>query len=179
MFYKGGEVIYDQFHPLKFIWFWVSLHRNGKVLGILPLRGGVALFPKVNVKILPFFCENQKCSLWPKMQNKHQIFFVNRMSQKGGVGGGPAIWENSQKMSFFFWTSPLMSIWQSKAMWQCKWLNLVDNFGAHASGATYRPKFKPMQVAQIGEPTVNWWKWHPLVTKFVTDASTAIRWPNL
>ena len=49
------NVISDQFYPLKFIWFWVSLRRYGKkrsVLGILPLRGGGPLFPKVNVRIV-------------------------------------------------------------------------------------------------------------------------------
>ena len=30
------------------------------------------------------------------------------MSQKGGVGGGPAIWEKFPKKKPFFWTSPLM-----------------------------------------------------------------------
>ena len=34
------------------------------------------------------FFEEQKCSLGSKMQNKHQIFFMKRGSQKGGVGGG-------------------------------------------------------------------------------------------
>ena len=57
--------------------------------------------------------------------------------------------------------------------------NLVDNFGTHANGATCWRKFKLMQVVPLGEPKVNWckwWKWHSLVIKFVTDASTANRW---
>ena len=71
MFSIQGEVISDQFYPLKFIWFWVSLHHYGKVLGILPLRGGVALFPKVNVKIFTFLWifPIMRGEGWPESQN--------------------------------------------------------------------------------------------------------------
>ena len=37
----------------------------------------------------------------------------------------------------------------NRAMWQCKWLNLVDNFGTNASSATWWPNFKLMQVMKI------------------------------
>ena len=60
----------------------------GKVLGIFALEGGGPLFPKVNVKIVTkyqLFGENQKCSLWPKMQNKpSKNFNYYRGSQKEG-----------------------------------------------------------------------------------------------
>ena len=72
-----------------------------------------------------------------------------------------------------------MPIWQSKAMWQCKWLNLVDNFGTHASGATWWPNFKLMQVVPSDEPIVNWCKWRPLVAKFVTEASIPTGIPDI
>ena len=32
----------------------------------------------------------------------------------------------------------------TKAMWQCKWCNLVANFGTNASGDTWSPIFEPM-----------------------------------
>ena len=40
------------------------------------------------------------------MQNKHYFFFVNRISQKGGVGGDPAIWEKFPKNVVFFLDKP-------------------------------------------------------------------------
>ena len=39
-----------------------------------------------------FFCEDQKCSLGPKMQNSFNFFFQNRVFPKGG-GGGSDVWE--------------------------------------------------------------------------------------
>ena len=43
-----------------------------------------------------------------------------------------------------------MIIGQSKAMWQCKWPNLVANFRTNASGATWWPNLELMQVAPSG-----------------------------
>ena len=36
----------------------------------------------------------------------------------------------------------MMPIWPSKAMWQCNWLNMVDNFGTNASGTTWWARFE-------------------------------------
>ena len=107
MFYTGGEAISDQFHPLKFICFWVSLHRYGKVLGILPLRGGASSYSQKQMSKYWFFCENQKCSLWPKCKINTKKIFVNRMSPRGGGGGGPGHLGQIPKKCRFFWTSPL------------------------------------------------------------------------
>ena len=41
----------------------------------------------------------------------------------------------------------MMPIWQSKVMWQWKWLNLVDNFGNNANGATWWTNSQLKQVA--------------------------------
>ena len=81
MFYNRGEVISDQFDHLKVIGFRVSVVLFGKktaktgLFGNFFLEGGGGgpLFPNVYVRILTkseHFCENQKCFLGPKMQNK-------------------------------------------------------------------------------------------------------------
>ena len=38
----------------------------------------------------------------------------------------------------------IMPIGQSKAMWQCKWRNLVANFGTNARDITWWPNFEPI-----------------------------------
>ena len=113
MFYKGGMVISDQIVHL------IIIHRYSTIvalilchnkirhyLGIFPKRGGRGSpIPKTGCKNVTqnvIFCENQKCSLWPKMQNKHSIFFCKQDVPKGGVGGGPTIWEKFPKNVVFF-----------------------------------------------------------------------------
>ena len=41
-----------------------------------------------------------------------------------------------------------MLIGQSKEMWQCKWPNLVANFGTYTSGAIWWPHLELIQVAK-------------------------------
>ena len=54
-------------------------------------------------------------------------------------------------------------------MWQCKLLNLVDNFGTNAS----------RHHLISGGKIWNSCKWCHLVVKFITSASGAIWWSNL
>ena len=57
--------------------------------------------------------------------------------------------------------------------------NLVDNFGTNASGTTWWPNPKLTHVVSLGEPIVNWCRYHHRVAKFVIIISCAICWPNL
>ena len=52
-------------------------------------------------------------------------------------------------------------------MQQCKWLNLVNNFGTYANCSTCWPNFERMQVASLGDPFFNWCKWCPLVVSIL------------
>ena len=75
--------------------------------GNFALVGGGRPIPKCKCQNIDFFCENQKCSLWHKMQNKHYFFFYKQDFPKGGVGGGVRRFgKNSQKMSIFFSDKP-------------------------------------------------------------------------
>ena len=73
-------------------------------------EGGGPLFLNVYVRIVTKsknYCENQKCSLGPKMQNNPLIFFL----QKGGLGGGEGVCHLGkipEKYRFFFWVLPLV-----------------------------------------------------------------------
>ena len=65
-------------------------------LGIFSKRGGGSPIPKSGSKNTTqkvIFCEEQKWSLTPKMQNKHNFFFLNEGFPKGGGGGGSDVWE--------------------------------------------------------------------------------------
>ena len=65
----------------------------------------------------------------------------------------------------------IMPIGQSKAMWQRKLRNLVANFANNASGATWWPNAKPIQVVTLGGQRCNLYKWLHLVAKFASNAS--------
>ena len=116
MFYKGGMVISDQIVHL------IIIHRYSTIvalilchnkirhyLGIFPKRGGRGSpIPKTGCKNVTqnvIFWENQKCSLWPKMQNKH-YFFCKQDFPKGGVGGGSGHLGKFPKNVVFFLDKP-------------------------------------------------------------------------
>ena len=73
--------------------------QNTALFGNFSQKGGRGSpIPKTGCKNVTqnmIFWENQKCSLWPKMQNKQDF-------PKGGVGGGLAIWEKFPKNVVFF-----------------------------------------------------------------------------
>ena len=112
MFSIQGEVISDQFYPLKFIWFWVSLRRYGKKRPVFwefdPWGGGGSPIPKSKCqnsdKILTFFVKTKNDPYGLKCKINPKIFFRLRGSQKGG--GGPPFGKNSQKISFFLDCTP-------------------------------------------------------------------------
>ena len=110
MFSIQGEVISDQFYPLKFIWFWVSLRRYGKktvCFGNFALEGGGSPIPKSKCqnsdKILTFFVKTKNDPYGLKCKINPKIFFRLRGFQKGG---GPPFGKNSQKIPFFFFEDP-------------------------------------------------------------------------
>ena len=51
-------------------------------------------------------------------------------------------------------------------MWQWEWLNLVDKFGTNASGATWWPNFKFLQVVPQLEVGVQKAPWFPVFDNF-------------
>ena len=53
------------------------------------------------------------------------------------------------------------------------WLNLVDNYGTDASGATWWPNFKQNQVEPLGELGCQLMQVAPPSSQVVTDAITA------
>ena len=63
-------------------------------------------------------------------------------------------------------------IWQTWAMWQCRWRRLVAKFSTNASGSIWWPNVKPMQVALPSST-------HYLVAKFASNASGATKCPIL
>ena len=109
MFYKGGEVISDQFVHFIIIQRYspiiAMIRFKNKIryfLGSFPKRGGGPLFPNLEAKIPPkcdFFEKNKIAPYGLKCKINHKNFQL-RGSQKGGVGG-PQFGKNFQKIPFF------------------------------------------------------------------------------
>ena len=81
-------------------------------LGSFALEGGgessIPICICQNIDKKNFFCEHQKCSLGPKKQNKHLIFFGQMVPKKGC--GSTQFGTNSQIIWYFFPISIILSV---------------------------------------------------------------------
>ena len=100
----------DQFDHLNVIGFKVSVvlfwEKTGLFGNFFRERGGGPIFPNVYVRILTKsenFCENHKCFLGPKMQNKPLFLDGGLLNRGAGWGGVPTLGKKLPNNPVFFY----------------------------------------------------------------------------